>query len=248
MTSARHLSLATCHCPCHLPAGAPAPLFLSFGLREPRGSVRLGLGGRFPRASRFNFLRSALSLVFLVFIVKGPQESVENAPSPQRAQAREVKRTPGSEASSFLQGGKFFHELLDPIAWEADGQFCFVALTLAVDDNPEPVLRMPDLRPQLPSPAPRPGRREREARGRARGPHRIAALPKEPVDIPGRLHSVIPRGARLRNQRFRAQRLQELNGNFTQKPRRLRPPRGLLAEPATLPRPGEDQAVLRPRH
>src|SRR2546430_4126494 len=103
-----------------------------------------------------------------------------------------VKRTAGSEVSSLLQGRKFFHELLDPIAWEADGQFCFVALTLAVDDNPEAVLRMPDLRPQLPSPAPRPGRREREARGRARGPRRMAALPKEPVDIPGRIHSVIP--------------------------------------------------------
>src|SRR5438874_10511813 len=84
MTSARHLSLVTCHCPCHLPAGAPAPLFLSFGLREPRGSVRLGLGGRFPRASRFNFLRSALSLIFLVFIIRDPHELLYSAHKLQR--------------------------------------------------------------------------------------------------------------------------------------------------------------------
>jgi hypothetical protein len=48
--------------------GAPGPLFLTLGLREPRGSVRFGLGGRFLRAARFSFLRSALSLMFLVFI------------------------------------------------------------------------------------------------------------------------------------------------------------------------------------
>jgi len=46
--------------------GAPGPRFLTFGLREPRGSVRFGLGGCFLRAARFNFLRSALSLIFLV--------------------------------------------------------------------------------------------------------------------------------------------------------------------------------------
>jgi hypothetical protein len=48
--------------------GAPGPLFLTLGLREPRGSVRFGLGGRFLRATRFSFLRSALSFIFLVFI------------------------------------------------------------------------------------------------------------------------------------------------------------------------------------
>ena len=48
--------------------GAPGPLFLTLGLREPRGSVRFGLGGRFLRAFRFNFLRSTLSLMFFVFI------------------------------------------------------------------------------------------------------------------------------------------------------------------------------------
>jgi hypothetical protein len=42
---------------------------LTLGLREPRGSVRLGLGGRLLRAARFSFFRSALSLMFLVFIV-----------------------------------------------------------------------------------------------------------------------------------------------------------------------------------
>ena len=48
--------------------GAPGPLFLTLGLREPRGSVRFGLGGRFARAARFSFLRSTLSLMFFVFI------------------------------------------------------------------------------------------------------------------------------------------------------------------------------------
>ena len=47
---------------------AAGPFFFIFGLREPRGSVRLGFGGRFDRASRFNFLRSALSAIFRVFI------------------------------------------------------------------------------------------------------------------------------------------------------------------------------------
>ena len=49
--------------------GAPGPRFLILGLREPRGSVRFGLGGRFLRAARLSFFRSALSLMFLVFIV-----------------------------------------------------------------------------------------------------------------------------------------------------------------------------------
>jgi len=49
--------------------GALGPLFLILGLREPRGSVRFGLGGRFLRAARFSFLRSALSLIFLVSII-----------------------------------------------------------------------------------------------------------------------------------------------------------------------------------
>jgi hypothetical protein len=52
----------------YLRGGAPGPLFLTLGLREPRGSVRFGLGGRFSRAARFSFLRSALSLMFFVFI------------------------------------------------------------------------------------------------------------------------------------------------------------------------------------
>jgi len=50
-------------------AGPPGPFFLSLGLFEPRGSVRLGFGGRFLRAARFNRLRSALSLMFRVFII-----------------------------------------------------------------------------------------------------------------------------------------------------------------------------------
>jgi len=49
-------------------AAVPGPLFLTLGLREPRGSVRFGLGGRLLRAARFSFFRSALSLMFLVFI------------------------------------------------------------------------------------------------------------------------------------------------------------------------------------
>ena len=48
--------------------GAPGPLFLTLGLREPRGTVCFGLGGRLLRAARFSFLRSALSLIFLVSI------------------------------------------------------------------------------------------------------------------------------------------------------------------------------------
>src|SRR5579884_1637118 len=47
----------------------PGPFFLTLGLWEPRGSVLLGLGGRFFRASRFNFFRSALSVIFLVSII-----------------------------------------------------------------------------------------------------------------------------------------------------------------------------------
>ena len=47
----------------------PGPFFFTVGLREPRGSVRFALGGRFLRASRFNFLRSILSLILRVFMV-----------------------------------------------------------------------------------------------------------------------------------------------------------------------------------
>jgi hypothetical protein len=54
---------------CYRLGGAPGPRFLILGLREPRGSVRFGLGGRFLRAARLSFFRSALSLMFLVFIV-----------------------------------------------------------------------------------------------------------------------------------------------------------------------------------
>ena len=47
---------------------AAGPFFFTFGLRDPRGSVRLGLGGRFARASRFSFLRAALSVTVRVFM------------------------------------------------------------------------------------------------------------------------------------------------------------------------------------
>src|SRR5881296_3041537 len=108
-------SLVTCHCPCHLPAGAPARFFLTLGLREPRGSVRLGLGGRFFRASRFNFLRSALSSIFLVFIVKGPQESAENAPGPaRRAQLAGSSERPVARLQTFSRGANFSMSFLVP--------------------------------------------------------------------------------------------------------------------------------------
>lgn len=45
----------------------PGPLFLTFGLCEPRGSVCLGLAGCFLRAARFSFFRSALSFTDFVF-------------------------------------------------------------------------------------------------------------------------------------------------------------------------------------
>jgi hypothetical protein len=44
------------------------PFFFIFGLCDPRGSVRLALGGRFARAARLSFLRSALSVMFRVFM------------------------------------------------------------------------------------------------------------------------------------------------------------------------------------
>jgi len=47
---------------------AAGPFFFIFGLCDPRGSVRLALGGRFARASRFSFFRSALSATFRVFM------------------------------------------------------------------------------------------------------------------------------------------------------------------------------------
>jgi len=56
----------------YLRAARPGPFFFTFGLWEPRGSVRLGFGGRFLRASRFNFFRSALSSMFFVFTGSSP--------------------------------------------------------------------------------------------------------------------------------------------------------------------------------
>src|ERR1041385_1358392 len=51
----------------YLRAAWPGPLFFTLGLCEARGSVCLGLGGCFLRASRFFFFRSALSLTDFVF-------------------------------------------------------------------------------------------------------------------------------------------------------------------------------------
>jgi hypothetical protein len=51
-----------------LRGATPGPFFLTFGLREPRGIVRFGLGACFLRAPRFSFLRSSLSLTFFVFM------------------------------------------------------------------------------------------------------------------------------------------------------------------------------------
>jgi hypothetical protein len=52
-----------------LRGATPGPFFFTLGLREPRGSVRFGLGAAFLRAARFSFLRSSLSLMLFVFIV-----------------------------------------------------------------------------------------------------------------------------------------------------------------------------------
>ena len=62
---------------CSAPAGAhgyrfrwPCTIFLTFLFWEPRATpeARFGLGAAFLRAARFTFLRSALSVMFLVFI------------------------------------------------------------------------------------------------------------------------------------------------------------------------------------
>ena len=45
----------------------PRDSFLIFFFLEPRGSVRFALGAAFLRAARFNFLRSCVSSIFVVF-------------------------------------------------------------------------------------------------------------------------------------------------------------------------------------
>jgi hypothetical protein len=52
-----------------LRGATPGPFFFTLGLREPRGSVRFGLGAAFLRAARLSFLRSSLSAIFFVSII-----------------------------------------------------------------------------------------------------------------------------------------------------------------------------------
>lgn len=124
----------TCHPSLPLPyrrVGAPGPFFLIFGLREPRGSVCLALGGRFLRAARFSLLRSARSLMCRVcmgesFVLVGLR---------------------------LLKRGVSFDELDRSMARKADGQFGVVAFALAFQDRSQAVSGMADLRPELPPPA-----------------------------------------------------------------------------------------------
>ena len=89
--------------------GTPDPFFFTLGLREPRGSVCLGLGGRFLRASRLSRLRSARSLIFRVSM---------NVPSVLKLR--------------LLQKSVAFHQLHFSVAWKADRQFRILAFALAL--------------------------------------------------------------------------------------------------------------------
>ena len=125
------LALVTCHSSPSLSyrrGGAPGPFFFTFGLRDPRGSVCLGLGGRFLRAWRFNLLRSARSLMFRVFMCRG---SV-------RLDLRLFKR------------GVAFDQLLLSIARKADGYFRVLAFALAIENSSQAVLGVANLHPELP--------------------------------------------------------------------------------------------------
>ena len=81
MASGENLVFPTYHVPpatylSHTPrplyflrGATPGPFFFTLGLREPRGSVRFGLGAAFLRAARLSFLRSSLSVIFFVSII-----------------------------------------------------------------------------------------------------------------------------------------------------------------------------------
>ena len=83
-------------------AGAPGPRFFSLGLREPRGSVRFGWGGRFLRAARLSFFRSALSLVLLVFMPLLSRTIAKSIHHREHRAHRELCHSDRSKSSSWF--------------------------------------------------------------------------------------------------------------------------------------------------
>jgi hypothetical protein len=91
--SGRHGPLVTRPCLDHRRGAVPGPFFFTLGLRDPRGSVRFGLGGRFFRAARLSFLRSALSLIFCVSMIeslRAPLKIRPCRPEPPQARGRTI--------------------------------------------------------------------------------------------------------------------------------------------------------------
>ena len=107
-------------------APRPGPFFLTLGLREPRGSVRFGLGAAScaPRASASSFCFIFNVLVFISVLI-----------APLR----------------LFQSGKLRHQFLPAVARKADGQLAVFAVVFAFQNRADAEFGMPHLAAQFPA-------------------------------------------------------------------------------------------------
>jgi hypothetical protein len=175
------------------------------------------------RAVRFSFFRSALSLMFFVFInvVRAPFFSI---------------------LLRLFQPSVLCHELLLAVARKAHGQLCILAFALRAKDSSDTELGVPDLRPDSPA---RVGGGARS--GTCWGPTLPAALEK-PLDARDGIDRIVPVRSRLPTQTHRTQRLQKFPWDLAQETGRLRFLIGFAGEGASLSGPAKCQAILRPGH
>ena len=126
--------------------GAPGPFFLILGLRDPRGSVCLGFGGRFLRASRFSLFRFARSLMFFVFMVH-----IFRCRGAASSESFLVEEARGLNP---FERGIPLNQFLPAVSWKTHGQFGLLALNLATEDCADAVLGMSHLHPEPPAALP----------------------------------------------------------------------------------------------
>src|SRR3984957_20372729 len=115
----------------------------TFFFMEPRATpdARLALGAAFLRAARFTFLRSARSVIDLVFILFG--------------------------SSILLDSCVLFHQLLQTIAGKAYRELSILAVSFATQHRSAAIFGVPDhgAGPEAPTSSRRPGRLRRNGTG-----------------------------------------------------------------------------------
>ncbi len=137
------------------------------------------------------------------------------------------------------------HQFLLAVARETDGQLRVSAVFLAAKNRADPVFRMPDFAAEFPPGGLLPGSSPAESHLAA---GRAPAFAQELLRAGDRVYGIFPSRASFYCEDIAAQGFQQFARHFIQEARAPAPLERVPAVRASLPRPGKDQPIARPRH